>query len=205
MKDWKEQLKQIRNTGAINRSNTSTSLLENIEAKPIVDIKKQNKNEERKLRRLRQQEANRLVKEKFLVDEAKLLVKRYKLSSCDICNDGEVLLPCPLCNGSKRVQPRPVTTSIAVVCRNTSPSCPNCFGTGVYTIDKETLSDLCECRTGIASNKCPNCNGTGVAVLVKTKQTLSPMQLLRMLKQKGKKELLLKVKKLIQKKHTINN
>jgi hypothetical protein len=107
-------------------------------------------------------------KEIELIKEAKSLIKEHSLELCEECKgNGTQRVLCPECDGTKFCSPRPVFKSAAGICTNTSPNCAHCFGTGVFTVEKEIYTSECSCKIGVVHQTCKKCDGHGLAARTK--------------------------------------
>jgi hypothetical protein len=225
MKDWKKSLEKIKETiksdeklmskeipnldiseknklskvKMVNKTNNAEQVLLIAKKKLIEKSTPLDKRgtEKEKIRGEKEKERIKRKKEIELTKEAKLLFKEYEIKECDFCKNGVEQTLCPECNGTKFSSLRSVLETVSATCSNTSPNCPHCFGTGVYTQVKEVFTTECSCKTGMLRQKCKSCNGTGLSVKAKLQAELNSKQIIKLLSLKNKNDLLQKIKQFL--------
>lgn len=105
-------------------------------------------------------------KKKILINKAQELIKEHKISFCDECNLGNIVVSCDKCFGTKRLsQARKGIITERFHCDNLKPSCQFCGGLGVFSKQKEGLTYECDaCTNGKKLQPCKTCKGTGLSI-----------------------------------------
>ena len=147
---------------------------------------------ERAKRQLQELEARRVSEkaEKASILLAKRLIKQGAIRDCPQCKGGgRQKETCDVCNGTRKAF-KWVRITGAFSCRNLSPDCKFCGGTGVGSgpspSRKKVLTD-CDCENGMQTTVCTRCDGSGL-VYRKNREPLSDISLVQTVKLLRKKQ-----------------
>lgn len=117
-----------------------------------------------------------------LLTEAKRLIKSYAIVKCVLCKDGEEIVLCSKCGGTKRVASHSTMKDVLVKCKDISLNCSLCRGFGEYYEKQEIFSEECECRTGaVGKRECKTCWGTSVVATRSPKNKLNADNFMKLL------------------------